>query len=132
MSRFSPALRAIRRRKGVLLVALTLSTIPACFSDTPTAQMDFKPLGKRLEDDRGITDVSFSPDGKRILGSCGKTARLWSAPEGTPVGKPMSSGDEMLCPEFSPDGRRIVTGSYDGVVRLTFKAWRSVLTESDC
>jgi len=65
-----------------------------------------------------VTSVAFSPDGKTILtGSLDKTARLWDAATGRPVGPPMEHSGEVMSVAFSPDGKTIVTGSFDG------KAW---------
>jgi len=68
----------------------------------------------------------FSPDGRRILtASADKTARLWDATTGAPIGEPMRHEDEIVDAAFSPDGARIATASKDRTVRLwdaaTFK-----------
>src|SRR5882724_4769189 len=68
----------------------------------------------------------FSPDGRRILtASADKTARLWDATIGAPIGEPMRHEDEVVDAAFSPDGARIATASKDRTARLwdaaTFK-----------
>jgi WD40 repeat protein len=68
----------------------------------------------------------FSPDGRRILtASSDKTARMWDAATGAPIGEPMRHEDEVVEAAFSPDGARIVTASKDRTARLwdaaTFK-----------
>jgi WD40 repeat protein len=61
----------------------------------------------------------FSPDGRRILtASADKTARLWDATTGAPVGEPMRHEDEVVAAVFSPDGAHIATASKDGTARL--------------
>jgi hypothetical protein len=72
-----------------------------------------------LRQEATINAALFSPDGRRILtGSADKTARLWDATTGAPVGEPMRHGDEVVAAVFSPDGARIVTASKDRTARL--------------
>ncbi len=53
--------------------------------------------------------VAFSPDGRTILtASVDKTARLWDAATGQPVGLPMAH-PRRVSVAFSPDGRRVLT-----------------------
>ena len=68
---------------------------------------------------REVTAASFSPDGRRIVtGSVDKTARVWDAESGKPVGEPMRHEGSVNAASFSPDGRRIVTASYDKTARV--------------
>jgi WD40 repeat protein len=68
-----------------------------------------------------VSAVAFSPDGKTIAtGSYDKTARLWNAADGSPIGAPMTHQDWVWRVAFSPDGKTIVTGSRDKTARL----WR--------
>ena len=69
---------------------------------------------------RALVDaVAFSPDGKTVLtGSWDKTARLWDAATGAPVGEPLAHDDWVSSVAFSPDGRTILTGCYDRTARL--------------
>jgi WD40 repeat protein/serine/threonine protein kinase len=63
--------------------------------------------------------AALSPDGKVILtGSADKTARLWDAATGHPLGPPLRHPDEVRAVAFSPDGKTVVTGSHDGTARL--------------
>ena len=59
--------------------------------------------------------MAFSPDGKTVLtGSSDKTARLWDAATGRPLGLPMKHQDLVRAVAFSPDGKTVLTGSADG------------------
>jgi WD40 repeat protein len=64
--------------------------------------------------------AAFSPDGKRIVTtSQDKTARLWDADTGKPIGEPLKGHENyVLSAAFSPDGKRIVTASADRTARL--------------
>ena len=58
--------------------------------------------------------ASFSPDGRRIVtASLDKTARVWEAESGKPMGEPMRHEGEVYTANFSSDGRRVVTASRD-------------------
>ncbi len=63
--------------------------------------------------------VAFSPDGKTVLtGSADKTARLWDAATGQPIGPPLPHRDAVQAVAFSPDGKTVLTGSDDRTARL--------------
>ena len=63
--------------------------------------------------------MAFSPDGKTVLtGSNDKTARLWDAATGQPLGLPMMHQDGVRAVAFSPDGKTVLTGSEDKTARL--------------
>jgi WD40 repeat protein len=64
--------------------------------------------------------AAFSPNGKRIVtASRDKTARLWDAATGTPIGEPFKGhAGYVMTAAFSPDGKRIVTASADRTARL--------------
>ena len=63
--------------------------------------------------------VAFSPDGKTVLtGSDDKTARLWDAATGRPIGEPLTHQGSVYAVAFSPDGKTVLTGSGDKTARL--------------
>ena len=63
--------------------------------------------------------MAFSPDGKTILTGCwDRTARLWDAATGRPIGQPMRHPDVVWAVAFSPDGKTILTGGQDKTARL--------------
>ena len=63
--------------------------------------------------------MAFSPDGKTVAtGSWDKTARLWDAATGKPIGDPMAHQSLRPAVAFSPDGKTVATGSDDRTARL--------------
>src|SRR2546430_3844363 len=76
-----------------------------------------------------VNSAQFSPDGLRVVTILeDKTARLWDAISGKPIGEPMKHEDVINSAQFSPDGQRIVTASWDKTARL----WDAVIvTDKD-
>jgi WD40 repeat protein len=75
----------------------------------------------------GVSTVSFSPDGSRVLTtSTDRTARVWDVQTGQPVGEPMTHGGAVNSASFSPDGTRVVTASRDNTARVWNALWPSV------
>ena len=59
-----------------------------------------------------LIQQQFSPDGQRVVTASGdKTARLWDAASGKPIGQPMNHEDVVFSAQFSPDGQEVVTAS---------------------
>jgi WD40 repeat protein len=69
----------------------------------------------RLAQDKYVTALSFSPDGKWIAtGGDDKTLRIWDARTGQELERMTGAQDnEVWSVAFSPDGRWIAAGGYD-------------------
>jgi WD40 repeat protein len=70
-----------------------------------------------------VFSAPFSPDGSTFVtasGDADSTVQLWDTATFTPKGQPLevSPGWNLHDVTFSPDGSRIVTGGYDGSVRI--------------
>jgi WD40 repeat protein len=82
---------------------------------------DQSPPVTTLEGHAGwVGAVAFSPDGKRLAtASADRTARTWLVDGGRPLETLKGHTDYVCAVAFGPDGV-VVTGGYDGAVRL----WR--------
>ncbi len=67
-----------------------------------------------------VRSAAFSPDGTRIVtAALDKTARIWDAATGKPIGEPLRGHDDIVfSAALSPDGQRIVTASWDKTARI--------------
>jgi WD40 repeat protein len=110
---------------------LALEALPDALAGTarpyvPEAELQldspWRHLGERLVLGHAdaVRSVAFSPDGRRIVtASWDKTARIWDAATGKPIGEPLKGhADRVVSAAFSPDGRRIVTASEDKTARM--------------
>ena len=61
-----------------------------------------------------------------MTASYDKTARVWDAESGKPVGEPMAHRSAVNSAAFSPDGKRVVTASSDGTARVWDQFWSSM------
>jgi WD40 repeat protein/tRNA A-37 threonylcarbamoyl transferase component Bud32 len=64
----------------------------------------------------GVPDVSFSPDGRTVAGTSGKTIQLWNAASGQLAGELHGHIDRVRCVAFSPDGATLASAGGDGVM----------------
>ena len=71
-----------------------------------------------LEHTDQIFGLTFSPDGRRLATSAGRTVRIWSVPEGKSLHKFPAFRAYTECRAFSPDGTMLVAGSREGRVRI--------------
>ncbi len=77
----------------------------------------------------GPVDAAFSPDGKTIVtGSTDKTARVWDAATGQPIGPIMRVPDAVHRVAFIEDGTTLFT---DGVVARLFRVPADLPDELD-
>ncbi|HVK13719.1 MAG TPA: WD40 repeat domain-containing protein, partial [Gemmataceae bacterium] len=66
----------------------------------------------------GVGVVAFGPDDAVLLTTFDKTAYLWDPKTGTPIAKCDGHDRGIEAAAFSRDGKTLVTGSWDGTVRL--------------
>ncbi len=80
-----------------------------------------QPVSPHLEHraTQSVLSAAFSPNGQTLLtGSGDHTARLWSVPEGKPLGSPLTHPTSVSSVAFAPDGRYLATAQRGGLIRL--------------
>ena len=65
-----------------------------------------------------VSDLLFTPDGARLIASCGDTIRLWNWANRKPEGILRGHLSGIYGLALSPDGRTLASGSLDGSVYL--------------
>ncbi|HVK11071.1 MAG TPA: serine/threonine-protein kinase [Gemmataceae bacterium] len=66
-----------------------------------------------------LRTVAFGRDGKVLLtASLDRTARLWDADTGEPVGPALAHSHQVEAAALADDGRTVLTGCFDGTLRL--------------
>src|SRR6516165_2026086 len=113
--------------RGVFWIARSLELAPAGAADLQRViRVNLGGWREQLRPVRGILShigmtfaVAISPDGKKVVtGSYDKTARLWDAATGQPIGEARSHPDKIDLVVFSPDSQRFVTGCFDRKGRI--------------
>ena len=71
----------------------------------------------------GMTAVSFSPDGSRIVGAyskeeVGNGIKIWNTANGSEIRTLVGHTDYIWSVRYSPDGRQILTASKDNSIRI--------------
>ncbi len=66
-----------------------------------------------------VNTAYFSPDGGRVVSASNdRTARIWDALGGLPVGAPLQHPEAVAYARFSPDGKLVGTVCDDGLARV--------------
>ena len=84
----------------------------AIFIQLPFVRATFQHTGR-------VYHAAFSADGCRVVtASADKSAQIWDAETGLPIGNPLKHKQDVYHAEFSADGRRVVTASFDNTARI--------------
>ena len=104
-----------------------------------------KPFGVLMKHDGPVVAVAFSPDGTKVVTASGtknwtpaspevlkaattceasdKTARLWDAATGKPLGVPLKHDGPVVAAAFGPDGTKVATASRDVSRKSEVRLW---------
>jgi WD40 repeat protein len=78
-----------------------------------------KEIGRLGSQQRPITGIAFSPDGRYLASSCHDgTVRLWEVRSGKSIGAFSGHANGARCVAFSPDGKMLASAGYDETIRL--------------
>ncbi len=101
-----------------LLVAAQSGPAVRCYN---MANHENNPIGPDFPCDPGEKPYAavYSRDGRRVAtASMARTARVWDAATGQPLGPPLAHPGVVFTVAFSHDGRTMATGCRDGGVRF--------------
>lgn len=107
------------------------STLAASFEDQTLRIWDARTNTLRAElPARGISTLTFSPDGRRIVaGTFQGEVLSWDVKSLYQVGIFRAHPSSVIGLAFTPDGRRLATGGREHVVRLwDTESWQELLT----
>jgi len=76
---------------------------------------------RTLDCERGVHDIAFSPDGKRLAGAitCLEAYTIWALDGGTDATQISITGSRAWCLTFDREGRHLITGHSNG----SFGVW---------
>jgi WD40 repeat protein/serine/threonine protein kinase len=90
-----------------------------------------RPLTGPLKHDFDLSSASFSPNGLRVVTTCGASAanawayalppyyaQIWDATTGQPLTEHLKHEASLTSARFSPDGQHMITASEDGTVSI--------------